>query len=103
MANIPALVVQTSFDTDADGILDRITSDTYSAESKILKSVLDSDADGQANAVTSYTYNDSGQQTGLFLDNANDGSVDYSFTTDYTTDTNGVLTVTATSTKTIPY
>lgn len=102
MANIPALVVQTSFDTDADGILDRITSDTYSAESKILKSVLDSDADGQANAVTSYTYNDSGQQTGLFLDNANDGSVDYSFTTDYTTDTNGVLTVTATSTKTDP-
>ena len=95
--NAPALLVQTSFDTDANGIPESVTSETYSASGKILRRALDSNADGQADTVTNYIYNDSGSQTGLFIDNDNDGTVDYSFTTDYTTDANGILTITATS------
>ena len=84
--NAPALLVQTSFDTDANGIPESVTSETYSASGKILRRALDSNADGQADTVTNYIYNDSGSQTGLFIDNDNDGTVDYSFTTDYTTE-----------------
>lgn len=95
--NTPALLVTTSIDQDGDGILESIISETYSTDNLLLKSILDANADGQVDVATDYRYDDNGNQTGQFYDFGNDGTVDYVFTTDFTTSASGNLLITVTS------
>ena len=76
-----------SYDFDPDGNLDSITTYTYDEAGNRTSYSFDSDADGNLDSIDTYTYDEAGNQTSYSFDSDADGNVD-SITT-YTYDEAG--------------